>query len=314
MKKHITGILLLILIIVLILLGVGIFHHDEEEKEQIEGDINVYYISADSLSLYEVPYQFKKTDEIPGMAREVLEALKSVPEGEKCQATIPQDTMWSDIVLDGTNLIIDFTASYSKLTNTQEIFLRAGVVKTLVQLDGVKTVEFKVGGIPLMTTDDQTVGMMNADHFIDDLEENWGVNQQETMTLFYANETGDKLVEKKIAINVVNNIPLEQLIIEALMETPAGGTCSSPIPEGTKVNKTVTKDETCYVDLSKEFLNPMENVSPEVSVYAIVNSLVEKDNVSKVQFTIDGEKISTFRETLGFDTAFDRNLDLVEVK
>lgn len=314
MKKHLSGVGLLILLIVVILLGFGYFSRGDKEQEKVEGDINLYYISSDGLSLHEVPYKFTKEGKLPDMASEALEQLKRAPEDEKCQATIPQDTMWSSITLDGTNMVIDFTSSYSKLSNAQEIFLRAGVVKTLVQLNGVETVEFKVGGMPLMTIDEQTVGMMNGDHFIDDLEENWGVNQQETMTLFFANETGDKLVEKKVAITVVNNVPTEQLIIEALMETQEGSGCYSPIPEGTRVIKTVTKDETCYVDLSKEFLNPMENVSAEVSIYAVVNSLVEKDNVNKVQFTIEGEKVSTFRETVGFDTAFDRNLDLVETK
>ena len=314
MKKHLSGVGLLILLIVVILLGFGYFSRGDKEQEKVEGDINLYYISSDGLSLHEVPYKFTKEGKLPDMASEALEQLKRAPEDEKCQATIPQDTMWSSITLDGTNMVIDFTSSYSKLSNAQEIFLRAGVVKTLVQLNGVETVEFKVGGMPLMTIDEQTVGMMNGDHFIDDLEENWGVNQQETMTLFFANETGDKLVEKKVAITVVNNVPTEQLIIEALMETQEGSGCYSPIPEGTRVIKTVTKDETCYVDLSKEFLNPMENVSAEVSIYAVVNSLVEKDNVNKVQFTIEGEKVSTFRESVGFDTAFDRNLDLVETK
>lgn len=311
MKKNITGILVLILIIILILLGVGIRQQKKEEKTPVEGDITLYYISADGLSLQGIPYQFKNADDISSMTEEVLKALQKNPKEEECHRTIPQNITWTEFSKDGTNLIIDFTSSYSKLNNIQEIFLRAGVVKSLVQLNGIKTVEFKVGGMPLMSTGDQTVGMMNADHFIDEQEENWGVNQRETTTLYYANEDGTHLLQEDVAINVVNNVPMEQSIIEALLN-PKDEDSLSPMPEGTKVNKTVTKDEICYVDLSKEFLEPMENVSPEVSVYAIVNSLVERDNVSKVQFTIDGEKVSTFRETMKFDVTFERNLDLVK--
>lgn len=311
MKKYITGILVLILVIILVLLGVGIHQQKKEEETPVVGDITLYYISTDGLSLQGVPYQFKNTEETSSMAEEVLKALKKDPKGAECRKSVPESITWTDMVQDGSNLIIDFTSSYSKLNNTQEIFLRAAVVKTLVQLEDVKTVEFKVGGMPLMSTGDQTVGMMNADHFIDEQEENWGVNQRETTTLYYASEDGVHLLQEDVAINVVNNVPMEQSIIETLMN-PKDKDCVSPIPEGTKVNKTVTKDEICYVDLSKEFLNPMENVSPEVTVYAIVNSLVERDNVSKVQFTIDGEKMSTFLEVTGFDTTFERNLDLVE--
>lgn len=315
MKKHIIAIPILILCIVFLVILVNLPDRDDDEKKQIDGDINLYYISMDGLSLHEVPYRFKISGDAADLAEEALEQLRLAPENEKCQPTIPGETVWTGTMLDGTNFIIDFTASYSKMNNAQEIFLRAGIVKTLVQIDGIATVEFKIGGMPLMAVGDQPVGMMNADRFIDDADDNWGVNQQETMRLFFANETGDKLVEKKTAITVVNNIPLEQLMIEALMdESQEELGCYCPIPEGTKVLKTVTKDEVCYVDLSKEFLNPMENVSAEISVYAIVNSLVEKENINKVQFTVEGEKISTFRETLNLEAAFDRNLDLVEAE
>jgi hypothetical protein len=47
-------------------------------------------------------------------------------------------------------------------------------------------------------------------------------------------------------------------------------------------------------------------------VYAIVNSLAELATINKVQFTINGEKVEKFRETLEFDVPFYRNLDLYD--
>lgn len=312
MKKHILAIPFLILIIVLVVLFFN-FATQDEKVEQVKKDVNLYYISMDGLSFYQVPYQFEKAVEPYDKAMEILEELKKVPENEKCQQTIPQDVVWTNVVLDGNNLMIDFATSYSKMNSAQEIFLRTGIVKSLVQVPGIVSVEFKVNGMPLMNTSDQPVGMMDADRFIDGTEENWGVNTQEKMILYYANETGDALVERPTTINVVNNIPLEQLIIEALLAQPQeDGGYFSPIPEETKVIKTVTKDEICYVDLSKEFLNPMENVTAEISVYAIVNSLIEKENVNKVQFSVEGQTITSFRETMDLSLPFDRNLDLVE--
>lgn len=312
MKKHKRAIPFLILIIVLVVLFFNFVTRDEK-VEQVKKDVNLYYISKDGLSFYQVPYQFEKAVEPYDKAMEILEELKKVPKNEKCQQTIPQDVVWTNVVLDGNNLVIDFATSYSKMNSAQEIFLRTGIVKSLVQVPGIVSVEFKVNGMPLMNTSDQPVGMMDADRFIDGTEENWGVNTQEKMILYYANETGDALVERPTTINVVNNIPLEQLIIEALLAQPQeDGGYFSPIPEETKVIKTVTKDEICYVDLSKEFLDPMENVTAEISVYSIVNSLIEKENVNKVQFSVEGQTITSFRETMDLSLPFDRNLDLVE--
>jgi germination protein M len=246
------------------------------------------------------------------MAVEILNQLKQVPKGEECQASIPSSVVWSDISLEDSNLIIDFTSSYSKLNATKEIFMRASIVKSLVQISSISSVEFKQTGTPLMTLYDEPVGPMTAETFIDDSNTDWGAAQDDTVTLFYANKTGDKLVGEDVKITVENNVPMEQEIIQCLIDGSDQESCYCPIPEGTKVIKTVTKNGTCYVDLNENFLNPMEDVSAEVTVYAIVNSLAELSTINKVQFTINGEKVEKFRETLEFDVPFYRNLDLYD--
>ena len=108
---------------------------------------------------------------------------------------------------------------------------------------------------------------------------------------------------------MVNNVSMEQLIVESLIHTEE---FHSPIPAGTSVLKTVTKDQICYVDFSKEFLDPLENVSGEVTVYAIVNSLAERPGVNRVQFSVDGKPITNFRSNIDFSQPIGRNLDLIE--
>ena len=309
MNKYLFGVPILILVTVILVIMISFFTSNENKKELTEGDISLFYVSTDGLSFRQVPYQFSNNGQTIEMVKEALEQLRQVPDVEDCQPSIPNEIIWSDLYLEKNNLVIDFTAEYFKLDRAKEIFLRASIVKTLVQIDGVRTVEFKVTGTPLMALTDQPVGMMDADDFIDGTEENWGVNQEEKTTLYFANEDGTKLLEKEVAITVVNNIPMEQLIIEALAGTEK---YNSPLPEGTTVIKTVTKDQICYVDLSKEFLNPMENVSGEITVYAIVNSLVERTGVNKVQFTVEGKTISSFRSNIDLSLPISRNLDLIE--
>ena len=50
----------------------------------------------------------------------------------------------------------------------------------------------------------------------------------------------------------------------------------------------------------------MNNVSTDVAVYSIVNSLVELSNINKVQILINGEVPESFQTT-----TFERNLDIV---
>ena len=62
----------------------------------------------------------------------------------------------------------------------------------------------------------------------------------------------------------------------------------------------------CYVNLDSNFLTVINNVSTEVAVYSIVNSLVELDNINKVQILVNGEVPPTFS-----NSTFERNLDYV---
>ena len=54
------------------------------------------------------------------------------------------------------------------------------------------------------------------------------------------------------------------------------------------------------------------DVLEAIPVYSIVNSLTEIAGVSKVQILINGETNLTYRESIRFDTIFERNLDMME--
>ena len=97
-------------------------------------------------------------------------------------------------------------------------------------------------------------------------------------------------------------------MVEELIAGPSGrieGLYPSINP-GTKVVSVMTKDGICYVNLDETFLAVVNNVSTDVSVYAIVNSLVELSSVNKVQILINGEVPSSFSAS-----TFERNLDIV---
>ena len=68
----------------------------------------------------------------------------------------------------------------------------------------------------------------------------------------------------------------------------------------------MTTDGVCYVNLDENFLMVVNNVSTDVSIYSIVNSLSELSNVNKVQILINGEVPSSFSSSV-----FERNLDIV---
>lgn len=74
------------------------------------------------------------------------------------------------------------------------------------------------------------------------------------------------------------------------------------------------KDGICYVNLDETFQSQPYNVSSEVTVYSITNSLVELSNVNKVQISINGETNISYRENLSLNNVFERNLDLLTIQ
>ena len=84
------------------------------------------------------------------------------------------------------------------------------------------------------------------------------------------------------------------------------------INPSTKVASVTVRDGVCYVNLDETFLLQPYNVTPEVTIFSIVNSLVELNNVNKVQISINGDNSGTYRERYSFTTYFERNLDLVK--
>ena len=68
------------------------------------------------------------------------------------------------------------------------------------------------------------------------------------------------------------------------------------VPEGTRVNNARLKNNMVELDLSKEFIEnqngDIENAS--LSIYSIVNTLTELNEVNSVKILIDGEENKKF--------------------
>ena len=126
------------------------------------------------------------------------------------------------------------------------------------------------------------------------LEEITEEQERETMiSLYYTNiETNTLMPEaRKIDVKKLIENPYKTLV-EMLIESPKNGKLKSSIPEGTKVNNATLKNNTLELDLSKEFIeNQKGNIDEaKLSIYSIVNTLTELNEVSNVKILIDGKE------------------------
>lgn len=305
--------LVLFLIIAVLLVACSRKNEDSGNEKTEEPEYYVYYIDKNETQIVGEPYKPVSADK-KELVKEYFEALSKEPKDISLKSAKPESLKVNEFTFneDNDGLSVDFNSAYNNLSGISEVLFRACIVKTLCQIDGVDDVEFYVEGQPLKGLNDQPVSFMKADDFIDDTSA-----ENVYVTVYFANERGNKLVATNLKIPMDGNVSVEKLILESLIDGPANikymdEKAQKTVPDGTKLISASTKDGICYVDLNEKFLDKIPGIKDEVAIYSVVNSLVELSTINKVQFLINGDIKKNYREDIPLDTLFERNLDLVE--
>lgn len=244
---------------------------------------------------------------------ELLLALAATPDKLEYKPPLTQGIEVLAYELKDGNLILDMSDKYTGLSVPLEVLTRATLVRTLTQIEGVNYVGMTVQGQPLMDSLGSPLGMMNAETFVDNEGSQINSMEQARIKLYFTDETGTKLVAVNRTLVYNTNISMEKLVMDQLIAGPtemAKGVYPTLNPD-TKALGVTINDGTCYVNLSEAFLTQLSNVTAEVVIYSIANSMAELSNVNKVQISVNGETDILYRETISLNTAFERDLDLV---
>ena len=282
-----------------------------KQQQVDESGYRIWYINQDETCLkYENKELQSKNEE--GLLREMMEVMRETPADDELKPVIPEDVELLDFDFEHNQLYLDFSPEYKKMPKVYEVLCRAAIVRTLGQIDGVEYVDFQVNGEPLTDLAGKEIGLMNEDQFIENAGEEINAYKTADLTLYFANKAGDKLVGQRIAMEYNSNISLEKLIVEQLIAGPPFEGAYPTIPSETKLLNISIKDNICYVNLDEGFLGTGYNVIESIPVYSIVNSLIENTDAQKVQISINGETNRMFRESINFDTIFEKNEGLIE--
>lgn len=304
MKKFLT-----ILFVLSVLLGLSACGEEQVDPDRL---YKVYYISNTETKVEAHDYVMQ-SDTPEEQFQELMECLSTMPDKLEYKAPLTMGFSVLGYKLEEGKLVIDLDEHYSELSFTTEVLVRAAIVCTMTQVSGVDSVELTVAGSQLYDSLNNLVGRMTAEDFINNMGSE--INSYETahLKLYFANETGDGLIAVERSKPYNTNISLDRLVVEQLIAGPSSSIDGiyPTINPDTKPVSVVTKDGVCYVNLDETFLNQIYNVTADVTIYSIVNSLVELSNVNKVQISINGDTSGMYREKYSFTTVFERNLDLV---
>ena len=284
-------------------------------KEQKATDETVYQIyevnkEETKVASREITTTETDTEKLLGV---LIEELEKMPEDTENRAAITEAIQLQSSTVADERANLNFGVGYYAQSLTGEILTRAAIVRTLTQIPDVNYVSFLVDGSALLNNQGAPVGVMTADQFIDNSGNEINTEEKVSLVLYFANENGDKLKTVTREVVYSSNISLDKLVMEQLITGVQDGEEAYPtINPATKVVSVTVSDGTCYVNLDKEFLTQIYKVDAGVTIYSIVNSLVELSDVNRVQISINGETDLSYKESVPLATVFERNLELVE--
>lgn len=297
------------LILMLAVISIGC---SSEEKQGTAIDIS--YLNKKETKLVTETHYLESTD-TKDMIVEVLKLLCAVPDNKELKATLTSGINIITYSYDGEQVIVSLGEKYKELSRTTEVLTRAALVRSLTNIPGINYVMLTVNGEALTDLSGNAIGIMTADMFVDNAgTQVETVESKVNLRLYFANETGDGLiaVNRELTHNAdVSNVPMEKLVVEQLISGPANNETFPTISSDTKLVNITVKDGVCYLTFNSEILTTVNNVTTDVTIYSIVNSLVELSNINKVQISIEDNKDGKFRDKYGASTVFERNLSLV---
>lgn len=304
--------LLLILTALVLLAGCG--RRDGLSEDEVDGRYNIYYLNSAMTKMEPQEYTMPKKPEASlgstadWEIRNLMEQLKTVPKYLDKQAAVPDKVGFERYKLEDKVLYLYFDNNYAMMNPTREILCRAALVRTLTQVSGVEYVAVYTAEQPLMDSTGTPVGPMASTDFIDNIS-NVNSYEKTELVLYFADETGEKLVRENREVVHSINISLEKLVIEQLIEGPGRPGINSTIPKDTKLLNVSVTENVCYINFDSSFLNNTLEVKEYIPIYSIVNSLAAVSSINKVQITVNGSQEVMFRDSISLNQLFERNLD-----
>lgn len=282
-------------------------------KDNKSGAFMVYYLNADATKVVGQETELESV-EGNGVVEELLSALATQPKNSAMRQTIPANVEVRGYNVTSYQITVDFSREYYNLEPIEEVLTRAAIAKTLFQVKGCSYVMFTVESEPLVNSNGVTVGSMRTDSFVENPGQQINSSQQTTLRLYFSNKEGSALIEETRVVHYSSNISLEKLVMEQLMEGPKKSGALGTIPTGTKLINISVVDRICYISLDEAFLNQNQEISEQVVLFSIVNSVTELSGVDKVQLSINGDTNRKCRYVYSLATLYEADASLVEAE
>lgn len=308
MKKKINMLLLAALICSL-LAGCSIETKSSKDSEN-DSKYHLYYLNESETVLREEAYN-PKEETTDFMVKDLMQKLGSKDAPESEISLLPEDVSINSYEVQEDLLVIDFSSEYSRMSKVREVMTRAGIVDTFLQIPDIHKVQFTVGGQALTDSHNQEIGEMTSDTFAEYTGKDKESYRYDTFTLYFTDKSGKNLVKETRNVYYRRSLPKERVVLEQLAKGPMEDGHYATIPKSSLVLSVITADKICYINMNNAFRDETTEVGENISIYSVVNSIIDSCDVDRVQISIEGSTDGKFQDSLPLYRFYEKNEDLV---
>ena len=301
--------LMVFLCLILLVLGVSVCGKSKKSKDTKANCI--WTLSADKSSIEKMEYEISgKT--AGDQVEQMLKDYKTLPKKEDLNSLFQKGISVLDWNLEDEKLDLNFNSAYRDMKPSEELLFRYFLVRSLCQIDGVSYVGFFVEDEALKDAENQNVGYMNLDSFVQNIGMSLHNYQSQEFVFYFADAEGVALVKERRQVRYNSNKSKEKVIVEEILKSSGENDAQVNVFGNTKILGVSVRDHICYVNFDGFFLEEYSGVNPEVTIYSIVNSLIANQVADKVQISVNGSTNIRYRDLVDLSRPLDFKESLIE--
>ena len=257
-------------------------------------DVDLYFLNEDSTGIEAERREIKCKDQLDAINKIIEEMFKG-PKTAKKNKIISSDTKAQNVTYDGEgDVIVDFSEEYLTGDPSRNTLETYAVTKSLCSSGIVSRVKVTVNGEEIVNQDGSVMDYIEASDINIETEE--FSSELRDVVLYFADSTGTGLVREERTIKIIDQQPIEQYIINELINGPDSSDLRRLLSDETSLVSATVQDNICYLNFMSDFIkeNAGDEMHERLVIASIVNSLTELNTISRVQFYMDGKRVDNF--------------------
>ena len=203
----------------------------------------------------------------------------------------PKDADVISVERSGNQISLTLRQPYETMTGIKSSIADVCLARTALQLEGIRKVRIRV---------ESSGGKLLRDRLFTEsdllLFDNGEFSQSTELLLYFADQSNEFLLMEKRTVPLAQTEDLPRLVVEQLLLGPQSAGMQKTLPEGTVFWDLNVENGICSVDFNSDFYRnrPTDERAEQLTILSVVNSLCELDEISQVQFYVEGRRLEQY--------------------